>query len=198
MLPCYSLHSVSYFLLILKGLVGVHRTIQLQLLQCYWLGHRLGLLWYWMVYLGNEQWSFCCTAFQYCISDSFVDHDGHSISSEGFLPAVVDIMVIWVKFTLQIRSDQSLSHVRLFVTPWIPARQKPLSITNSQSSLRLTSIESVMPSSHLILCRPPSPPAPKPSQHQGLFQWVNSSHEVAKVLQLQHQSFQWTPRTDLL
>ena len=46
----------------------------------------------------------------------------------------------------------------------------------------------------------PSPPAPNPSQHQGLFQWVNSSHEVAKVLefQSQHQSFQWTPRTDLL
>ena len=46
----------------------------------------------------------------------------------------------------------------------------------------------------------PSPPAPNPSQHQGLFQWVNSSNEVAKVLefQLQHQSFQWTLRTDLL
>ena len=46
----------------------------------------------------------------------------------------------------------------------------------------------------------PSPPALNPSQHQGLFQWVNSSHEVAKVLefQLQHQSFQWIPRTDLL
>ena len=46
----------------------------------------------------------------------------------------------------------------------------------------------------------PSPPAPNPSQHQGLFQWVNSSHEVAKVLefQLQPQSFQWTPRTDIL
>ena len=46
----------------------------------------------------------------------------------------------------------------------------------------------------------PSPPAPTPSQHQSLFQWVNSSHEVARVLefQLQHQSFQWTPRTDLL
>ena len=45
-----------------------------------------------------------------------------------------------------------------------------------------------------------SPPAPNPAQHQGLFQWVNSSHDVAKVLefQLQHQSFQWTPRTDLL
>ena len=46
----------------------------------------------------------------------------------------------------------------------------------------------------------PSPPAPNPSQHQGIFKWVSSSHEVAKVLelQLQHQSFQWTPRTDLL
>ena len=52
--------------------------------------------------------------------------------------------------------------------------------------------------SHPLL--PPSPPAPNPSQHQGLFQWVNSLHEVAKVreFQLQHQSFQWTPRTDLL
>ena len=54
----------------------------------------------------------------------------------------------------QIRSDQSLSHVRLFVTPWIAALQASLSITNSQSSPRLRSIESVMPSSHLILCRP--------------------------------------------
>ena len=46
----------------------------------------------------------------------------------------------------------------------------------------------------------PSPSAPNSSKHQGLFQWINSSHEVAKVLefQLQHQSFQWTARTDLL
>ena len=46
----------------------------------------------------------------------------------------------------------------------------------------------------------PSPPAPNPSQHSSLLQWINSSHEVAEVLefQLQHQSFQWTPRTDLL
>ena len=46
----------------------------------------------------------------------------------------------------------------------------------------------------------PSPPALNPSQHQGLFQWVSSSHQMAEVLefQLQHQSFQWTPRTDLL
>ena len=52
------------------------------------------------------------------------------------------------------RSVQSLSRVRLFATPWITAHQASLSITISQSSLKLTSIESVMPSSHLILCRP--------------------------------------------
>ena len=54
----------------------------------------------------------------------------------------------------QFSSVQSLSRVRLFSTPWIAARQASLSITNSRSSLRLTSIESVMPSSHLILCHP--------------------------------------------
>ena len=61
-------------------------------------------------------------------------------------------------------SVQSLSPVRLFATPWIEARQASLSITNSRNSPRLTSIESVMPSSHLILCRPllllpPIPPS---------------------------------------
>ena len=65
---------------------------------------------------------------------------------------------------LQFSSVQSLSRVQLFATPWIAARQASLSITNSRSSLRLTSIESVMPSSHLILCRPllllpPIPPS---------------------------------------
>ena len=59
------------------------------------------------------------------------------------------------------------------------------------------SIELVMPSNHLILSSPSSP-AFNLCQNQGLFQWVTSSHQVAKVLelQLQHQSFQWTPRTD--
>ena len=61
-------------------------------------------------------------------------------------------------------SVQSLSHVWLFVTPWIAARQASLSITNSQSLLKLMSIKSVMPSSHLILCcslllLPPIPPS---------------------------------------
>ena len=65
---------------------------------------------------------------------------------------------------IQFSSVQSLSHVRLFETPWIAVRQDSLSITNSQTSLRLTSIESVMRSSHLILCHPllllpPIPPS---------------------------------------
>ena len=56
--------------------------------------------------------------------------------------------------SVQFCSVQSLSRVQLFVTPWITAHQASLSITNSRSSLRRTSIESVMPSSHLVLCRP--------------------------------------------
>ena len=63
---------------------------------------------------------------------------------------------------IQFSSVQSLSRVRLFATPWIAAHQASLSITNSRSSLKLRSIESVMLSSHLILCRPllPLPPIP--------------------------------------
>ena len=61
----------------------------------------------------------------------------------------------WEKVTsVQFSSVQSLSHVQLFATPRIAARQASLSITISRSSLRLTSIKSVMPSSHLILCHP--------------------------------------------
>ena len=70
----------------------------------------------------------------------------------------------WFHVSVQFSSVQSLSRVRLFATPWIAARQASLSITNSRWSLRLTSIESVMPSSHLILYRPllllpPIPPS---------------------------------------
>ena len=85
---------------------------------------------------------------------------------------------------------QSLSCVRLLATPWTSARQASLSITNSQSLFKLMSIESVMPSNHLILFHPLLlPPSIFPSI--GLFQWVSSSHQVATVLefQLQHQSF---------
>ena len=67
--------------------------------------------------------------------------------------SVVDfVQVSW--FRIRFSSVQSLSHVWLFVTPWTAARQASLSITNSQSLPKLMSIESVMSSNHLILCRP--------------------------------------------
>ena len=96
----------------------------------------------------------------------------------------------------QFSSLQSLSRVQLFATPWTAARQASLPITNSRSPPWWW-CHLIQPSHPLSS---PSPPALNLSQHQGLFQWVNPSHEVAKVLefQLQHQSFQWTSRTDLL
>ena len=94
-----------------------------------------------------------------------------------------------------------LSHfscVRLFATPWTAAHQASMTITNSQSLPKLMSIESVMSSNHLILCRPFS--SCLQVSHHALSQWVSASHQVAKVLelQLQHQSFQWIFRTDFL
>ena len=83
-------------MLVLKGLVGLHRTVQLQFLQRYCLG--MGLDYRdieWFTLETNRDHSVVFEiASKYCISDSFVDHDGYSISSEGFLPAVADIMVI--------------------------------------------------------------------------------------------------------
>ena len=78
-------------------------------------------------------------------------------------------------------------------TPGLPVHHKLPDFTQTDAHWVSDAIQPSHPLSS------PSPPAPNPSQHQSLFQWVNSSHEVAKVLefQLQHQSFQWTPRTDL-
>ena len=78
--------------------------------------------------------------------------------------------------SFQFSSVQSLSHVRLFATPWIAAGQASLSITNSQSSPKLMSIESVMPSNHLILCcplllLPPIPPSIRVFSMIQLFAW---------------------------
>ena len=73
---------------------------------------------------------------------------------------------------------QSLSCVRLLATPWTATCQTFLSFT-FWSLLKLMSIKLVMPSNHLILAAP-SPPAFYLSQHQGLFQWVSSLHQVAK------------------
>ena len=90
-------------------------------------------------------------------------------------------------------------YVRHFVTPWTTACQVFLSFTIFQSLLKLRAIKSVMPSNHLIPSSP-SPPSLNLSRHQGLFQWVSFSSQVARVLELQfqHQSFQWIFRLDWL
>ena len=83
-------------MLVLKGLVGLHRTVQLQLLQRCWLGIGLDhhdIEWF-ALEMNRDHSVIFEIASKYFISDSFVDHDGYSISSKGFLPAVVDIMVI--------------------------------------------------------------------------------------------------------
>ena len=80
-------------------------------------------------------------------------------------------------------------------TPGLPVHHQLPEFTQTHSVHRVS--DAIQPSHPLSS---PSAPAPNPSQHHSLFQWVNSLHQVAKVLefQLQHQSFQWTPRTDLL
>ena len=83
-------------MLVLGGLVGLHRTIQLQLLQHYWLGIDLDycdIQWF-SLEMNRDDSVIFEVAYKYCILDSFVDYDGYSISSKGFLSTVVDIMVI--------------------------------------------------------------------------------------------------------
>ena len=101
--------------------------------------------------------------------------------------------------TFQFSSVQSLSHVWLFVAPWMAAHQASLSNTNSRSSLKLMSIESVMPSSHLILCRPllllpQSLPASVSFPMSQLFAWGGQNIGVsalASVLPVNTQD--WSP-----
>ena len=96
-------------------------------------------------------------------------------------------------------SVQSLSRVQLFVTSWITAHQASLSITNSQSSPKLMSIESVMPSSHLILCRPllllpPIPPSIRVFPISQLFAWGGQSTGASALASfLPKKSQGWSP-----
>ena len=96
-------------------------------------------------------------------------------------------------------SVQSLSHVRLFATPWIAACQASLSITISQSSLKLTSIKLVMPSSHLILCHPlsllpPIPPSIRVFSNESTLRMGGQSTGVSAVASFLPKNTQgWSP-----
>ena len=99
----------------------------------------------------------------------------------------------------QLSSVQSLSRLRLFATRWTTAHRPPCPSPTPRVHPNPCPLDQ--------WCHPtisssvvPSPPALNLSQHRGLFQWVSSSHQVAKILELQlhHQSFQWIFRADLL
>ena len=102
------------------------------------------------------------------------------------------------KEKIQFSSVQSVSRVRLFAIPWIAAHQASLSITNSWSSLRLMSINSVMPSSHLILCCPfsscsQSLRASESFPMNQLFAWGGQSTRVSASSVLPMNTQDWSP-----
>ena len=110
-----------------------------------------------------------------------------------------DFRVFFICELVQFSSVQSLSHVQLPAIPWtaapgLPIHHQCLEFTQSH----VHSVGDAMQPSHPLLSL--SPPTFSLSQYQDLFKWVSSLHQVAKILefQLQHQSFQWTLRTDLL
>ena len=110
-----------------------------------------------------------------------------------------DIYLVIIPSLQWVSSVQSLSHVRPFATPWVPACQASLSISNSRRSPRLMSIESVMPSSHLILCHPllflPQPlPASESFPMSQLFSWGDQSTGVSALASfLPKKSQGWSP-----
>ena len=99
-----------------------------------------------------------------------------------------------VQFSSVAQSCPTLCDPMNHSTPDLPVHDKLLEFTQTHAHRVGDAIQPSHPLSS------PPPPAPNPSQHQGLFQWISSSHDMAKVLefQLQCQSFQWTPRTYLL
>ena len=99
-----------------------------------------------------------------------------------------------VQFSSVAQSCQTLCNPMNRSTPGLPVHHQLPQFTQTHAHWVRDAIQPSHPLSS------PSPPAPSPSQHQSLFQWVSSSHEVAKVLefQLQHHSLQRNPRADLL
>ena len=108
--------------------------------------------------------------------------------------ATPDKFILNISFSSVTQSCPTLCNPMTHSTPGLPVHHQLPAFTETHAH-RIS--DAIQPSHPLSF---PSPPAFNLSQYQGLFRWVSSSHQVAKVLefQLQHQSFQWTPRTDLL
>ena len=140
----------------------------------------------------------CCDFDIYFLT---ICHTEHRLSFQKYGIIIIASIVIHIHMVFlqifQFSSLQLLSCVWLFASPWMQHARPPCASPTPRvypNSCPLVG-DAIQPSHPLSS---PSPPALNLSQYQGLFKWVSSSHQVAKVLefQLQHQSFQWTPRTD--
>ena len=157
--------------------------------------HSHGRGWWWAGGLNKEQGAW------------LLSHGRVSPARDLQLPALVSSLIRWqnldqavcvfphlisVQFSCSVVSDFLRPHESQHARPPCPSPTPRVYPTHDHWVG-----DAILPSHPLSS---PSPPAFNLSQHQGLFQWVSSSHQVAKVLefQLQHQSVQWTPRTDLL
>ena len=110
------------------------------------------------------------------------------------LPSYRSLHLICIQFSSVVQLCPTLCNPMNRSMPGLPVHHQLPKFTQTHAHRVSDAIQPSHPLSS------PSPPAANLPQHQGLFQWVNSLHEVAKVLefQLQYQSFQWTPKTDLL
>ena len=145
-----------------------------------------------------------CTVSLRWLDQAGISKRVHVSTNKFYRKFETEVLANLVKVLITYRLDvvESISHVWLFATPWTVVCQAPLLFTNSGSLLKFMSIELGMLYNHLILCCPllllPSIFAFHLSQHLGFFQWVGSMHQVAKVLELLCQSFQWIFRVDFL
>ena len=128
------------------------------------------------------------------VANSLVTNDKWASIPTSWTKQIISGILAAVQFSSVTQLCPTLCDSMNHSTPGLPVHHKFPEFTQTHAYWVSDAIQSSHPLSS------PSPPAPNPSQHQGLFKWVSSSHEVAKVLefQLQHQSLQWTPRTDLL
>ena len=132
--------------------------------------------------------------FQRLASNAIIYHFTCSLATYSTKKHNINNNAITVQFSSVTQLCPTLCDSMNRSTPGLPVHHQLPEFTQTH----IYQVSDAIQPSHPLLS--PSPPAPNPSQHQGLFQWVNSSYEVGKVLEFQpqHQSFQWTPRTGLL
>ena len=130
------------------------------------------------------------------VSFHWLSYAFYHFLGKSYIFSHVSIPVGWrnIQFSSVTESCSTLCDPMNHSTPGLPVHHQLPEFTQTHVHRVGDAIQPSHPLSS------PSPPAPNPSQHQGLFQWVDSSHQMTKVLEfkLQHHSSQWTPRTDLL